>query len=175
MRNHVVVSMGLPNEKIVGLKFLYIVIDSNGRIHYEFNNKGHIILPIHRNEINPLKIWKNLPKNLIKKCVSDKKNIVGIMQLWIYYTKDYYFGRIRGIGILEDYRGKKISALARLFTAMDEFVSYYGIKFVECETSVMSPAKMERFGFYPEPERGLIKRFGQFVFRQTHYVKKYGL
>ncbi len=73
----IVVSVGLPEEEIKELKYLYIVVDSNYEIHYEFNNKGHIILPIHKNEINPFSVIKNLPSNLIRKCISDKKNIVG--------------------------------------------------------------------------------------------------
>ena len=86
MKTEVVIAEKLA-EKIENIKFLYIVIDSEGKIHYEFNNKGHRILPIHWSEMNPGRIYKNLPRNLIRKGVSDKKNIAGVLQLWIYlYT-----------------------------------------------------------------------------------------
>lgn len=40
MGNKAVISMGLPEEKIEGLRFMLIAIDSNMQTHYEFHNKA---------------------------------------------------------------------------------------------------------------------------------------
>lgn len=173
MAGKVIVSESIPRERIEGLRFLYIVVDSDLNINYEFNNKGHIVLPIHKNEINPFKLYENLPKNLIKKCVSGKKDIVGVMQLWLYYTKETIYGRVKAIGILETFKGNRLKALLKLAKAMDDFCVYYGIKFIEAETSVIPKNVMERFGFHEEPESKWYFRFAQFISRQRHYVKNY--
>lgn len=173
MRDNIIISEDLPVEKIVGLRFLYIVIDSDMNIHYEFNNKGHIVLPIHRNEILPWMILKYLPINLINKCASAKKNIVGVVQLWIYYTKDYCYALLRARGILENFRGNKSNASALLDKAMDEFCLHHGVKFIETSTRVLPELYMRKRGFIPEPNRKIIQKVVEAVFRQTHYVKKY--
>lgn len=164
-------------DKIKNIRFLYIVIDSTLQIHYEFNNKGHVILPIHWSELNPLKIYKNLPPNLIRKCVSPKKNIVGVLQLWIYDSrsaaKDYRYGRIKAIGLLETFPGNRIGALLRLLKAMDEFCKKYSISFVEAETSVVPGKVMRRLGFMPVASRGWWRRVEHFLTRQRGYVKEY--
>ena len=173
MRKNIIISEGLPVERIIGLKFLYIVIDSEYKLHYEFNNRGHIVLPIHKSEILPWTIYKNFPKNLIGRCKSDKKNIIGVLQLWIYYTKDYSYGIIRGLGILQDFKGNKFKALVRLLKAMDEFCLHHRIKFVEASTGVIPEKVIRRAGFNPEPNRRFLHRFAEAVFRLTHYVKEY--
>ena len=173
MARDVIISGKLPKEKIENIKFLYIVIDSDYKVHYEFNNYGHIILPIHWSELNPAKIFKNLPENLIRKCESDKENIVGVLQLWIYYTKDYTYGKVCAIGLIETFQGNRVKALFKLLTAMDQFCRVYHLQFVETETSVIPSGVMKRFGFFPSPERNIINRFAQFVFQQKHYTKKY--
>ena len=163
----------LPKERIEGLRYLYIVIDSNYNVHYEFDNKGHIVLPVHKTEILPWQIYKNLPNNLIRKCESKKKNIVGVLQLWIYYTKDYSFGRIRALGVMDTFRGNRVKTLLRLVRAMDEFCMYYNIMFVEAATKVIPHRVMERVGFGKEPQNSQLHRLAQFIFRQTNYVKRY--
>ncbi len=165
----------LPSEKVKGLRYLYIVLDSEYKIHYEFNNRGHIILPIHKSEILPWRIYKNLPRNLIKKCESDKKNIVGVLQLWIYYTRDYAFARIRAIGVLDTFKGNKYKAILRLVKAMDEFCDYYKISYVDCATSVIPHKIMRKAGFEVALRRNFLHKFVQFLFRQTNYVKRYNL
>ena len=77
----IVVSESIPKEKIENIRFVYIVIDSTGATHYEFNNKGHVVLPLHWSELNPTRILKNLPANLVARSVSSKENIVGVLQL----------------------------------------------------------------------------------------------
>ncbi len=171
--NKILLSSGLPEEPIKELKYLYIVVDSNYEVHYEFNNKGHIMLPIHKNEINPFNIYKNLPGNLIKKCTSDKKNIVGVLQLWIFYTKDYAYARVRGLGIIETFTGNKFKALLLLVKAMDTFCTGYNIKFVEAETSTIPHKVMERAGFKSIPSTQFIQRLMQKISRQVPYTKTY--
>ncbi len=167
----------LPEERVQGIRYLYVAVDSDLNVHYELNNRGHIIMPIHFSEINPLRIYKNLPRNLIKKCASNKKNIVGILQLWIYYTKDYSFARIRAIGILSSFGNKnrddRKTALTKLMIATDYFCKHYNIKFVETETAVIPEDKMRLAGFEPALASSWINKFAQTIFRQKAYVKKY--
>ncbi len=172
-RKDILVSVGLPKEKIENIRFLYIVIDSDLKVHYEFNNKGHIVLPIHFNELNPFMIYKNLPHNLVRRCVSPKKNIVGILQLWIYYTKDYSYGRVRALGLLNTFKGNRIKALFKLMQAMDNFCKGYNIKFTEAETAVIPERVMKKAGFFPAPSKKWGHRFAQYLSRMTPYVKKY--
>lgn len=169
----VIVAEKLPNEKMEGINFLYIVIDSDLRIHYELNNKGHIVLPIHFSEINPFKIYKNLPRNLVNKCVSEKSNIVGVLQLWIYYTKDYTYARVKALGILKEFNRNRVKALFKLCKAMDNFCLHNGIKFVEAETSVFPEKVMKRIGFNIVKSKSVFHRLAQLVSRQTPYVKTY--
>lgn len=173
MPEPILVSRELPSDKIKNIRFLYIVIDSTGQIHYEFNNKGHVILPLHWSELNPLRIYKNLPQNLIRKCVSPKKNIVGVLQLWIYYTKTQSYARIKAIGLLETFPGNRIGALLRLLKAMDEFCKRYGLSFVEAETSVVPGKVMRRLGFMPVASKGWRRRVEHFLTRQRAYRKEY--
>ncbi len=181
MAQPVLVTPELPSEKIKNIRFLYIVIDSELKIHYEFNNKGHVILPIHWSELNPLKIYRNLPQNLIRKGVSPKKNIVGVLQLWIYdtksrtkyETKNYRYARLKAMGLLETFSGNRIKALLSLLRAMEEFCKRYNISFVEAETSVVPGNVMRRLGFMPVASRSWWRRIEHLVTRQRPYRKDY--
>lgn len=173
MGARIIVASDLSPPKIKNIRFLYIVIDSELKIQYEFNNKGHVVLPIHWSELNPLKIYRNLPGNLIRKCVSGKKNIVGVLQLWIYYTKNKSYARIKALGLLETFQGNRIAALLRLLKAMDEFCVKYGVALVEAETSVVPENVMRRLGFTPTASRGWWRTLEHFLTRQQGYVKEY--
>ena len=159
------------SQKVTNVRFLYIVIDSDGKIHYEFNNKGHIILPYHWSEMNPLRIYKNLPRNLIKRCVSDKKNIAGVLQLWIYYTPKGKYGVLRAAGVLQEYQRKGF--LKKLYAAMDDFCLHDGINYVECETSVLPDEFKTKMGFIKTSPSGFWNTISTTLFRQRKYVKHY--
>ena len=161
----------LPAGKVKNIKFLYIVIDSDGGIHYEFNNRGHLVLPIHFSEMNPYRILNNLPRNLIKKCVSDKTNIAGVLQLWIFYTKDFRYGRVKAVGILQKYQRRGF--MTKLFRALDSFCHNQGIKFVESETRAIPERVKIKQGFVKAKSRSWRHRFDAFVGRKTSYVKSY--
>ncbi len=105
-------------------------------------------------------------------CVSEKK-IIGVLQLWIYYTKDYKFARIAGLGIIETYKGNRFQAMLRLVRAMDGFCRYYNIKFVEASTKAIPRKIMKRYEFNPEPHRNIVRKVADSMFRLTHYVKRY--
>ncbi|MBS3166271.1 hypothetical protein J4444_04065 [Candidatus Woesearchaeota archaeon] len=170
---NVVIAANLPVEKIKNIKFVYIVINSDLNVHYEFNNRGHIVLPIHWSELNPLRIYHNLPKNLVNKCASEKTNIVGVLQLWIYYTKNYSYARVRAIGIIHEFKGNRVKALFKLVQAMDNFCLHQRIRFVEAETSVFPEDTMNRAGFKVVRSKSHFHTFAQFLFRQKPYVKVY--
>ena len=172
-KREVILSEELPKEKVEGLRYLYIVIDSDFKVHYEFNNKGHTILIVHKSEINPLRIYKNLPKNLIRKCVSKKKNIIGVLQLWVYYTRDYSYGVIRALGIIDNFKGNKLKAILLLANAMDNFCKHYNIRFVQATTSVIPGNIMKRAGFVKKPLKGFLRKVVVALFRQTSYEKDY--
>lgn len=167
-----IISPTLPKEKIENLRFLYIVIDSDLKIHYELHNKGHVILPIRATEILPWMAYKYLPQNLIRKCVSSKKNIVGVLQLWIYYTKDYAFARLKALGILSTFTGNRVKALFSLLRAMDAFGERQDIVFVETETHLPAGI-LQRSGFIRAPPQHWWRRIEHFLIRQKHYVKYY--
>ena len=171
-KREIIISEEVPSE-IRGLKFLYIVIDEDLEVHYELNNRGHIPLPIHWSEMNPLRIEKNLSKNLIKKSVSEKKNLVGVLQLWIYETKEGKYAEVRGLGILNKFKGNRVKALLKLVKAMDTFCEGYEIKCVEASTSVIPEGVMNRVGFKAEKPSSWITSIGELIFRQKHYLKKY--
>ncbi|GEM_PF-3270340 len=173
MANKVFISKDLPEEKITVLRYLYIVLDSELEVHYEFNNKGHIVLPIHFNEMNPFRIYKNLPQNLINKCVSPKKNIIGVLQIWVYSTKKENYARIRALGILNDFKGNRLKALLKLLKAMDDFCITQQIEYIETETSVIPEEIMLRIGFQREKSTSFLNSFAQTIFRQKAYVKYY--
>jgi len=156
----------LSDERVIKLRYLYIVIDSSYKIHYEFNNKGHIILPFHRSEVLPWKIYENLPKNLIRKCKSEKKNIIGVLQLWIYNTKNYSYADLRGLGVLHDFTGNKLKVLIKLLDAMDKFSINYKLKYI-------SEKIMRKAGFFRKKNYKFFTFFGEMLFRQKHYVKVY--
>lgn len=167
----VTVSLELPKEKIKNIKFLYIVIDADLNVHYEFGNPGYIIFGT-----NPLKMFKDLEKKLVLRSWLQKnrqKNIVGVLQLWIYYTKQHSYARVRGLGLLPEFQGNRVKALFRLVKALDQFSEHHGLKFVEAETFVIPANVMKRFGFLPEPERNYFHRFAQLLTRQKHYMKRY--
>ena len=115
----------------------------------------------------------NTPSYLIQNSASSKENLVGALSLMIFYAKDYSYARINGIGILETFKGNRLTALIRLIRAMDNFCKHHGIKFVEAETRVFPLHIMKRSGFHPEPERKLYFRLWQWATKQTHYVKRY--
>ncbi|MEK6950206.1 MAG: hypothetical protein AABX13_00590 [Nanoarchaeota archaeon] len=173
MGAQIIIANNLPGQKIKNIRFLYIVIDSELKVHYEFNNKGHVVLPIHWSELNPLMIYRNLPRNLIQKSVSGRKNIVGVLQLWIYYTKDQSYARIKAIGLLETFQGNRIAALLRLLKAMDGFCKAYQVSFVEAETSVVPENVMRHLGFIPAASQSRWRRLEHFLTRQRGYVKGY--
>lgn len=161
----------LPREKIKNVRFLYITIDDQLKVYYEFGNKGYMVFGT-----NPLKMFKDLEKKLVQKSLLKKKenkNIVGVLQLWIFYTRHYSYARVRGLGMLPEFSGNRVQALFKLVKAMDDFAREYHLKYVEAETNIISPAVMKRYGFMPEPERNILHRFAQFVSRQTHYTKRY--
>lgn len=160
-------------EKVTDIKFLYIVIDSTLEVHYEYNNKGHIILPIHWSEMNPYRIAQNLPKNLIHRCVSGKKNIVGVLQLWIYYTQECSYARLKAIGLLESFKGNRIKALFLLIKAMDNFCAHNKVTFVETETNIVPDNIMKRFGFVAKQSKTWWFRLDQFFTKRIAYVKHY--
>jgi len=176
MADSIVVSMGLPKERIEGLRFLLIVIDSNLETHYEFHNKAakiyYDLLKPHLFKINFSTILAITPPHLIRNSVSSKDNLIGGLSLKISYSKDYSYARISGIGILETFRNK-FRALLHLMKAMDDFCEHHGIKFVEAETRVFPIHIMNRAGFKLEPERKLYYRTWQWITKQTHYVKRY--
>ncbi len=170
-RSNVIVSEVLPNEKIENLRFVYIVIDSVGDIHYEFNNKGHIVSPFHWNELNPWNIMKNLPSNLVARSVSEKNNIVGVLQLWIYYTLHHIYARVKAAGILDGYQ--KQGYWKKLNIAMDAFCVHYGVEFVERETNVIPADVLVKMGFMPAKSFSWAHRFENFVTSKQAYVKWY--
>jgi hypothetical protein len=161
----------LPKQKVKNIKFLYIVIDSESKIHYEYNNKGHVVLPIHWSEMNPKRILKNLPNNLVRKCVSPKKNIAGVLQLWMYYKEDYVYARVKAVGVLEQYQRQGF--MTKLFKAMDSFCRHQGVKFVESETRVIPEKVKRKQGFVPSRSEHWWHRLDQWVSRTTSYVKWY--
>ncbi len=168
----VLVYSSLPKEKIENVRFLYVVIDSKMQIHYEFNNKGQVISPFNLNELNPLNIYRNLPRNLITKSTLQHKQIIGVLQLWIYYTKGYSYGHLRGLGILPEHQGS-IKVLLKLLSAMDQFCKSYRLRFVETVTSVIPQQIMKRYGFEEKPVLKWTDRFGAMISGQKMYLKKY--
>ncbi len=167
----VVVSSVLPKEKIENIRFVYIVIDSSGETHYEFNNKGHVVSPFHWSELNPSRILKNLPTNLVARSVSEKKNIVGVLQLWVYYTKKHTYARVKAAGILEKYQ--QLGFWKKFNLAMDAFCLSYNIEFVKRETSVIPSEVLVKMGFLPASNYSFFHRFENFVTRKQAYVKWY--
>ena len=166
-----IVTTELSKEKIKNVRFLYISIDDDLKVYYEFGNKGYIVFGT-----NPLKMFKDLEKKMVQRSLLKKKenkNIVGVLQLWVFYTKHYSYARVRGLGMLPEFKGNHVKALFKLVKAMDDFAREYQLKFVEAETNIISPAVMERYGFIPEPDRNILHRFAQLVLRQTHYTKRY--
>ncbi|MFT4310897.1 MAG: hypothetical protein ACMXYC_04680 [Candidatus Woesearchaeota archaeon] len=160
-----------PREEIADLKFLYIVIDSDNNIFFEYNNKGHIILPIHKNEINPFTLMKYLPQNLINKAKS--KDVVGVLQLWIYTNSACTYAHVRSLGILNTYE-QKVKALLLLANAMDSFCKHQNISYVLAETSVIPQAIMERKGFVLDNNKfGLLSQIDHLLFRKKAYIKYY--
>jgi GNAT superfamily N-acetyltransferase len=170
-RRHITVHEELPREKLQNLKFVYIIVDSNGKTHYEFNNKGHIVLPIHWSEMNPLRITKNLPRNLVRKCVSNKSDLAGVLQLWIYYTQDHIYARIKGMGILAKYQGQGLSKI--LLIAMDAFCEHYDIEWIECESWNLTSEMLAKEGFERARSRRFFACLEQFITRAKSYVKYY--
>ncbi len=170
-KSKVIVSENLPPEKIENIRFVYIVIDSDGKTHYEFNNKGHVVSPLHWNEMNPLRILKNLPANLVARSVSEKKNIVGVLQLWIYYTQKHTYARVKAAGILEEFQRQGF--WKKLNVAMDAFCTYYHIEWVERETSVMPAEILLKMGFLPAQSHSLWHRFENRVTFKQAYIKRY--
>ena len=168
---NVIILENLPKEKIENIRFVYIVIDSQGKTHYEFNNKGHIVLPINWSEINPYRILKNLPKNLIARCISNKDNLVGVLQLWVYYTKHHIYARVKAAGILEEYQRQGF--WKKLNLAMAAFCHYYNIEWVERETSVIPAETLLQMGFLPAKSHGLWHRFENVVTFKQAYIKRY--
>ena len=171
----VLVASQLPEEKIKNVRFLYIVIDSDLQLHYEFNNQGHVILPIHWSELNPRRIYRNLPRNLIRKCVAEKEDIIGVLQVWVYYKRTYSYARIKALGVLESFKGNKMGALFSLLKAMDRFCTRYNLRFVEAETNVIPEGMMKRLGFVPASGSSWWRRMEHFITRQRAYVKHYPL
>src|SRR3989338_7979244 len=155
----VLVYRSLPKEQIKNVRFLYITIDSELKVHYEFNNKGHVISPFNLNEINPWRIYRNLPQNLIAKSTLQHKEIIGVLQLWIYYTKDYAYGHLRGLGIIPEHQDS-MKVLLKLISALDQFCKSYHLRFVETITSVIPEKIMMRYGFEEKPVRRWVDRFG---------------
>ena len=123
----------LPNEPILGIKSVFIVIDSDLKIHYELHQSGKFVKLLKNflkpsNFIGPGTISKkilqrqaSIPLFLIESCASTKNNIVGVLGLKIYYKKDYNHARFSGLGILDTIGRNRSRALFRLLMAMDKF------------------------------------------------------
>ena len=134
-----------------------------------------MIIPSLSKGLRLSKLLKNLPTSLIAKCQAEKENIAGVLQLWIYITKDYKYGDVKAIGLVEEFQGseKRLKALMKLMKALDSFSKEYQLKFVEARTRIIPPDKMKRFGFEPAKERSTFLRLMKWMVRDIYYVKKY--
>ena len=174
----VFISLGLPEEKPKDIKFVLIAIDSDYKLHYEFDKRHEFLQPLTWYDFALFKVESHLFEKLRASSISAKTSIVGILKLRIVETKDYTYARINGLGVEKKSQGNQ-KILLGLFRCADEFCRYFKVKFLEAETRIIPAKIMIRYGFKEtkcSPFTNLVSFSNwifNFLYRKTSWVKQY--